>query len=66
MKWIIDRIEDKTAVCETENGLMIDVSLNALPENVKEGDVLSITADAPETDNRKQQIDRLMDDLFID
>ena len=38
MKWIIDRIEGDTAVCETENGGFADIKLESLPIGVKEGD----------------------------
>ena len=35
---IIDRIEEGLAVCETENGSMVELSL--FPDGAKEGDVL--------------------------
>ncbi|MCH5320917.1 MAG: DUF3006 domain-containing protein [Eubacterium sp.] len=66
MKWIIDRIENNTAVCEIENGKTIDVILDALPEGVKEGDVINISVDTTETENRKEKIDKLMNSLFKD
>ena len=66
MKWIIDRIENNTAVCEIGNGKTIDVILDALPEGVKEGDVINISVDTTETENRKEKIDKLMNSLFKD
>lgn len=38
---IIDRFEGETAVLETDDG-MLDVSRRELPENAREGDVLSV------------------------
>ncbi len=66
MKWIIDRIENNTAVCEIEDGTAIDVNLNALPKEIKEGDVLNISVDKEETESRKEKISKLMNDLFKD
>lgn len=66
MKWIIDRIENNIAVCEINNGTTIDVNLNALPKEIKEGDVLNISVDKAETENRKEKISKLMNDLFKD
>ena len=66
MKWIIDRIENDTAVCEIEDGTTIDVHLNALPKGIKESDVLNISVNTAETENRKEKISKLMNDLFKD
>jgi hypothetical protein len=37
MKYTIDRIEGKCAVCEDENGKMVNIPLSSLPASVKEG-----------------------------
>lgn len=66
MKWIIDRIENDTAVCEIEDGRTIDVILDALPEGIKEGDVINISVDVTGTEDRKEKIDKLMNSLFKD
>lgn len=66
MKWIIDRIESNIAVCEVEGGTFINVPLNALPANSHEGDVITISFDKAETENRKDKINRLMNSLFKD
>ncbi len=42
MKVIIDRFEGKYAVCEKKNLEMIDIEIDKLPKEVKEGDVLII------------------------
>lgn len=64
MKWIIDRIENNIAVCELENGEMIDIKISALPDGTGEGDVINISVDKAEAENRKEKIDKLMNNLF--
>lgn len=66
MKWIIDRIENDIAVCELENGEMLDVKISALPKRIKEGDVITLSVDETETNERKERIDKLMNSLFKD
>lgn len=65
MTWIIDRIENDTAVCEAD-GIMIDVPLSALPEDVREGDVITLSIDKAQTADRKEKINDLMNTLFKD
>lgn len=64
MKWIIDRIENNIAVCELENGEMLDVKISALPKGIKEGDVIKLSVDETETNERKERINKLMNSLF--
>lgn len=66
MKWIIDRIENNIAVCELENGEMLDVKISALPKGIKEGDVIKLSVDETEANERKERIDKLMNSLFKD
>ncbi len=66
MNWIIDRIENNIAVCEFDTGKTIDVPLSALPDGIKEGDVISLSIDKEETNNRKEKINNLMNNLFKD
>jgi hypothetical protein len=65
MIWIIDRIENNIAVCEVDTKT-IDVPLSALPNGVCEGDVISLTIDKKQTDDRKENINKLMNSLFKD
>ena len=69
MKVSIDRFEGEIAVCEQDNGEILNIEKSRLPENAKEGDVLDIdddmiTIDHDETKQRKEQIEKLVDDLF--
>lgn len=65
MNWIIDRIEDNTAVCEAGD-CFVDIQLSALPDGVKEGDVIALTIDKVQTADRKRKINDMMNKLFKD
>lgn len=42
LKYSVDRIEEGFAVCEDENGKMLNINTDNLPEGVKEGDIISV------------------------
>lgn len=68
-KYIIDRFEGETAVCETENEEMIDIDRVLLPENAREGMVISLDngeyiADRQETKSRQERIQNLLKRLM--
>lgn len=69
MKLIIDRFEGEYAICETEDGKIINIKRNEIPEDAVEGDVLIYeediyTIDNEANDERKKYIEKLMDDLW--
>ena len=69
MKVIVDRFEDKFAICETEERSMINIDRSKMPASAKEGDVLIIdrgiiTIDTAATKDRKQEIEELMTDVW--
>lgn len=69
MKVAIDRFEGSFAVCETENKEMINIEKDKLPSDVKEGDILfvdgdNISIDKVATENQKNKIEQLMNDLW--
>ncbi len=66
MKVIIDRIEGKYAVVEMENGEFENMPLSLLPEGACEGDAVIISVDKSDTEERKNKIKKLMNDLFED
>lgn len=43
MRLVIDRFEGKYAVCELENGEFVDVPEEDIPQEAKEGDVITKT-----------------------
>ena len=43
MKYSVDRIEERIAVCEDENGESVSFEIANLPEGIKEGDLFLIT-----------------------
>lgn len=63
--WVIDRIENGIAVVEC-NDSTFDVPVSALPEDVKEGMVLSISIDKDTEEKKRQQARGLMDSMFSD
>jgi hypothetical protein len=68
---VVDRFEGSFAVCEQEDGSMIDVDMKVLPEGTREGDVLKFDSGvyavhAGATTDRTQKIRRLMDKLWRD
>jgi len=61
MKYTIDRIGETVIICEDENGDMVKVQASALPEGVREGDILTETEgtwtlEKEETERRRQRI----------
>ena len=61
MKYTIDRISEMVIICEDENGDMVKVKASALPEGVREGDILTEadgmwTLELEETERRRQRI----------
>lgn len=63
MKWIIDRFEENYAVIECGD-VCFNVSKNVLPSDISEGDVLDITVNTAETENRKKQLKGRLKKLF--
>jgi Protein of unknown function (DUF3006) len=71
MKYIIDRFEGDLAVCEAEDGKMVDIEKSKLPKNAEIGDVIILEngyfrIDKEETDKRRKEIEDLMNELFED
>ena len=70
-KLTIDRFEGDIAVLELEDGELIDVARDQLPEEAMEGDILlfdgkDYTVAVDETAERRKQIEKLMDQLWED
>ena len=63
MKVIIDRFEEDYAVIEISAGNFVNIPRVLIPE-AKEGDVIKIEIDKEATDKRKEEIKKLMDNLF--
>ncbi|GLB32998.1 hypothetical protein LAD12857_49210 [Lacrimispora amygdalina] len=61
MQYIIDRIEQDVVICEEESGSKIKLSLQEIPKDAREGDVLLNTngafrIDEEETKRRRQKM----------
>ena len=63
MKVILDRFEGNYGIVEMEDKTFVEIP-RVLLDNVKEGDVISISVDIEETERQKKEIESLMDDLF--
>lgn len=66
MKFIIDRFEGDFAVVELENKEMLDIPRRILPLDSKEGDIVSISIDEIETNERRKTIQDKFDSLFFE
>ncbi len=69
MKVTIDRFEGEYAVCEREDRTMLNIERSKVPKDSKEGDILivvgdSITIDKAASANRRDEVKRLMNDLW--
>lgn len=65
MKFIIDRIEQETAVVELESGEILSLPYALLrPLQAKEGDVLRLSIDQEETAKRRGRVSSLLKDIF--
>lgn len=69
MHVVIDRFEGNYAVCETEDKKMINIEIAKLSPGAKEGDVLliignNIKIDTEKTSEKKNEIKKLMDELW--
>ena len=69
MKYIIDRLEEGLAICETELRKRISVPVSHLPKGIKEGEVLReeegrFSLDSEETDKRRREMKKKLMDLF--
>lgn len=68
-KYIIDRIEEKCAVLERENGEMHRISVDSIRGDFKEGDIIINRGEYFEIDkaltfNRKKEIDDITKDMW--
>lgn len=65
MTFTIDRIEGNYLIVELENGKIINLPKELIP-NAKENDIYSINLNKDEMKKRKNNINNLINDLFID
>lgn len=70
MEFIIDRFEGEIAVLEDEKSKFTEIEKSLLPNNAKEGDCVVLedgkyTINKETTEKLKEEIDDLMDDLFV-
>lgn len=61
---IVDRLEEKFAVCEKEDLSIMNIPIEKLPEDVNEGDILvidgeNIFVDKEATNIRREELEKL-------
>lgn len=66
MKLTVDRFEGIFAVCELEDGKLVNIPKEALPEEASEGSRLIIEVDTKGTDEDRERIKKKMNGLFKD
>lgn len=66
MKFTIDRFEGEYAVVELENMDMINIPKEILPEGTKEGDILEVSINKDETEERQKRIEEKFNRLLWD
>lgn len=69
MKYSIERIEEKIAVCEDDDGAVIKISVTELPKTIREGDIIIKTASgyeisSDETEARRHEMAKLQRSIF--
>lgn len=69
MKYSVERIEENIALCEDDLGKTIKLSLDELPENIREGEIIvrtenGYTIDSDETSARRKKMAEMQKKLF--
>ena len=65
MKVIIDRFEGTYAIVEITKGVFEQIPNSLLPD-AQEGDIINISIEKTETKKRKEEIKKLMNQVFED
>ena len=65
----VDRILENYATCEDFKGQIFEINIKDLPKGIKEGDIINIndkkiTVDNLETQNRKNKLIKLQNEIF--
>ncbi len=63
MLYVVDRIEKDTLILEGDEDVFYSVPKSLLPE-AKEGDCIEIHINKEETEKRRENVRRLMEELF--
>ena len=69
MKYSVERIEEKVALCEDDLGKTVKLRLDELPENIREGDIIvrtenGYTIDSDDTSVRRKKMAEMQKKLF--
>lgn len=69
MKYSVDRIEENIAICEDDDGNVLKLNVDELPQEIREGDIIEKTEngfviDADETQLRRKKMAELQRNIF--
>lgn len=64
MKFTIDRFEEDFAIVELEDKTMIEIPRIIIPKEAKEGDIILLSIEETETEERRERIQSKFDRLF--
>lgn len=69
MKYSVDRIEENIVICEDDDGNVLKLRLDELPQEISEGDIIERTEsgfviDADETQLRRKRMAEMQRNLF--
>ena len=69
MKYSVDRIEEKIAICEDDDGNVLKLNVDELPQEIREGDIIEkkengFVIDADETQLRRKNMAELQRTIF--
>lgn len=69
MRYIIDRFEEGIAICENELKKMLPIPKEHLPQDIKEGDIVTeenghFSIDPEATEERRREMLKKLTDLF--
>ncbi len=69
MKYSIDRIEENIAICDDDDGNVLKLNVDELPQEIREGDIIEkkengFVIDADETQLRRKKMAELQRNIF--
>lgn len=69
MKYSVDRIEEKIAICEDDDGNVLKLNVDELPQEIREGDIIEkkengFVIDSDETQLRRKKMAELQRNIF--
>ncbi len=69
MRYSVERIEENIAVCEADDGSVLKLKLDELPQGIREGDIIEQTENgfainSAETESRRKKMAEMQRNIF--